>query len=217
MRILYNFPSRSRPAKALSCIDNITYTSKTSNYKILLKIDEDDFTCNCDEFINSASRYENVEIKIGTSKNKIHAINRDIPEDGYDLLLTMSDDMFFIKKGFDEAVRNSFIGFDGLVHFPDQVAGQRLITYPMMSKKYYERFGYVYHPDYVSVYCDHEQQEVAKILGCYKFVDVNILEHRHSIWGFGEPDELLQKTENPVTYARDRRTLDYRRSINFGL
>lgn len=225
MRILYNFPTRSRRNKCFNCVSNIIENSVGGDFEIMIKADIDDWEMTCNEGLegivicNEKARASGGKVKCvwGESKNKVHAINRDIPEDGYDLLLTMSDDMVFTKYGFDLDIREAFENFDGLVHFPDQVAKDKLITFPMMTREYYLKFGYVYHPDFVSVYCDHEQQEVAKILGKYKFVDKDILRHEHAIWGFGEPDELLQKTEDPKVYARDKRTLEYHRSINFGL
>lgn len=217
MKILYNFPTRSRTDKALNCIDNIIYNAKHDDYIILVKIDFDDETMNNDKVIRMLYSRPNVFITIGKCDTKIQAVNRDLPYGYDDIICCHSDDMWFTKEGFDLDILEAFEGFDGLVHFPDQVCGDKLITYPMMTRSYYDRFGYVYHPDYISVYADHHQQEVAKKLGMYKFVDKKILEHRHAIWGFGEPDQLLQKTENPLTYKRDKRTLEYQRSINFGL
>lgn len=217
MKILYSFPTKSRPDKAIACIQNIHDMSESENYEIILKVDFDDASCNNTDFISKIAQFKKVVLVFGESRNKVHAINRDIPKEGWDILMNQSDDMWFIKKGFDADVINAFIDFDGLVHFPDPVAKERLCTYSMMSNNYYNQFGYIYHPDYVSVYCDHHQQEVAKKLGKYKYVNSEILEHRHAIWGFGEPDELLKKTEDPLIYARDKRTLDYQRSINFGL
>jgi hypothetical protein len=112
--------------------------------------------------------------------------------------------MWFVKEGFDLDILEAFKDFKGLVHFPDQVAGSRLITYAMMHKDYYDLDGWIYHPLFNSVYADNFQQDLAKKRGLYKFVDKPILQHRHSIWGYGEPDALLRKTENPENYQKDK-------------
>lgn len=219
MNILYNFPTRSRKNKALSCLDNITYTSKTSDYKILLKIDEDDEACNCSDFIWKACKYPNVELNIGVSHNKIHAINRDIPEDGWSVCITFSDDMFIGVKGFDEIVINEYKnGFTGLLHFPDGHANERLCTFPIVDYKYYQLDKYIYNPAYANVYSDCEQQDVAKIRAMYKYMPCHgYITHNHPIWTGEEPDDLLLKTENPIGYVRDRNVYEKRKSINFGL
>lgn len=220
MKILYNFATRSRPEKCLKCVKNIIEMSSSANFIIHVKIDEDDETCNVESFIDVLECHYNVLLNIGTSKNKTHAINRDIPIDGFDIICSHSDDMIWNLKGFDNLIRNQYEnGFRGILHIPDQYASTRLITYPIMHVDYYVLDGYVYNPAYESVYSDCEQQDVAKIRGQYKLLDRHgLLTHEHYIAGYGnEPDELLKRTENPIVYAKDRRMYEYRKSINFGL
>lgn len=207
-RILYKFCSRERPNKFFACLDNIISSARHNNYIILCSLDTDDVSMNNDEVKEQLSNYGNrIKVCWGTSENKVSAINRDVEQvEDWDILLNHSDDMWFTKFGFDLDVLEAFENFDGLVHFPDQKAGNKLITYAMMSRGYYDLHGYIYNPEFESVYCDNFQQDQAKALGKYKFVDKQILEHRHFIWGYGHKDELLERTENPRTYAKDRDT-----------
>lgn len=208
MKLLYKFASRSRPKKFFDCLDNIQSLARHDDYLILCSLDKDDESMNTPEVIKKLSTYKKVMPIWGLSTSKISAINRDIdliPSD-WDILLNHSDDMVFIKEGFDLDVIEAFQNFDGLVHFPDQKAKEMLITYAMMSKGYYERYGYIYHPAFESVYCDNYQQHVSKMTNSYKYVDKQILIHAHHAWGFGEADDLLRKTENPVTYQKDKET-----------
>lgn len=219
MKILYNFASRSRPHKLIACLGNIFSLARHNIFEIVVTLDEDDVTVNNEAIKNMVEGFgEKVNPIFGVSKNKVDAINKNVTASkDWDILCNHSDDMWFIKEGFDLDIIEAFKGYSGLVHFPDQKAKKALITYAMMSRDYYERFGYIYHPDFVSVYCDHEQQDVAKRLNKYKFVNKNILEHRHAIWGYGERDELLNKTQNPIIYAKDKQTYQRRMKINFGL
>lgn len=182
--------------------------SESDDYFVWAKLDSDDIVMNNEAAIEKIKKeYPEVTVKWGLSNNKVHAINRgleDLPD--YDILCTHSDDMFFTAYGFDNDIREAFKDWDGLVHFPDQKAGAALITYPMMHRNYYNGLGYIYHPDFANVYCDNFQHLQAQKLGKYKFVNKNILEHRHPIWGFGEKDALLTRTEEPIGYGKDHET-----------
>lgn len=207
--ILYILATRERPEKAINCIENIISMSWHDDYKILIVSDTDDDSMFNQEMVDRINSYPKVKLSFGTSKGKINAINRDVFMAGeFHILCNHSDDMWFTKEGFDLDILEAFDNYKGLVHFPDQIAGDKLITYAMMHREYYNLDGFIYHPDFNSVYADNYQQDVAKKRGLYKFVDKKILEHRHSIWGFGQPDELLKRTENPIMYAQDKVTYE---------
>lgn len=205
MRICYNFASRERPEKFFRCLDNIQDMSATENYFVWAKLDDDDPAK--DKYLQHISEYPELTVKWGSSNGKIHAINRsleDLPT--YDVVCTHSDDFWVTEFGFDNEIREAFKDWNGLVHFPDQVAKEKLITYPIMHHDYYNELGYVYHPDFFSVYADNFQHFQAQCKGKYKFVNKQILEHRHAIWGFGVKDALLERTEDPVNYKKDHET-----------
>lgn len=207
-KILYNFASRSRPEKLIACLENITKFSRHSHYQIIVTADIDDDTMTNPAIRDKVISFPNTKILYGTSTGKINAINKNVPlaNPDWTILCNHSDDMWFIKEGFDLDIIEAFENYNGLVHFPDQKAGEALITYAMMHRDYYELDHYVYHPAFVSVYADNYQHEVAKKRGKYKFVNKQILEHRHPIWGYGVADDLLKKTEDPVTYNADHVT-----------
>lgn len=82
-----------------------------------------------------------------------------------------------------------------------------------MGREYYNRFGYIYHPDYVSLFCDNEAMDTAIELNKYVYVDRLIHEHRHPVWGFGQTDELGRR--NDIYYRQDKRTYDKRKVAGF--
>lgn len=154
----------------------------------------------------------------GFSKSKVDAINKNVWTVGsFSILCTHSDDFIFTKKGFDVDIIEAFQNFSGLVHFPDGRVNEKLCTYPIMSKDYYDKFSYVYHPEYKSVFCDNEQTEVAKLLGQYKYVDKHIMQHQHYRAGYGQPDELMKRNDSPEMYEHDGRIYYERKANNFGL
>lgn len=214
MKITYSFASRSRPQKFFAALDNIREMSASDNYEVIAKLDLDDTDTN--NFANRGRLLDYPEVKTiwAYSKNKVHAINRGLEYIQGEIVCCHSDDMVFIKKGFDDIIRRE-MEKDIYLHFPDGHANERLSTYSIMHIDYYKRFNYIYFPQYKSLWCDNEQMEVAKILGRYKYVNEQIFEHRHPAWGLSEKDAQYRKTEK--FNILDKATFQRRKKINFGL
>jgi hypothetical protein len=199
-----------------SVIDNATLP-----FKIIVSIDEDDaVTMQSIELLkikqygglkDALSSNDSVEVCIGTSKNKIDAINRDVPQSGWDILVNLSDDQIFTKRGFDEVIAQC--GKDEFLHLPDGHVNELLPTMSVMGYDYYKRFNYIYHPDYVSLFCDNEAMDVAKHLNCYKYINEHVFEHLHPAWGKAPIDAQLEHTQS--FYRRDERVYIKRRSLGF--
>jgi hypothetical protein len=194
-------------------LDNIASLSASPNYIVLAKIDDDDTSMKNQTVINRLADYENVHAFFGRSSNKVHAINRGLPYGKWDILVNMSDDMLFNTVGFDVIIRNNADDIDKFIHFPDGHVNERLCTMSIMGRKYFNRFGYVYHPQYSSLWCDNEAQEVAMMLGCYKYVDQQIFTHNHPAWTGETPDEQLIQTQR--YYQADEKIYNYRKANNF--
>jgi glycosyl transferase family 2 len=213
MKISYSFASRSRPEKFFAALDNIREMSVIKDYEIIAKLDIDDLSMHNNEVKNKLTKYPEVTVKWGLSENKIHAINRDNNFSG-EIICCHSDDMVFIKKGFDDVIRRE-IEKDFYLHFPDGYANERLSTYSIMHVNYYKRFGYIYHPQYKNLWCDNEQMDVAKKLYRYKYVGEQIFEHRHPSAGKAQKDEQYRLTES--SNSVDKTTYLKRKKINFDL
>lgn len=216
MTIFFKATSRSRPQRLKKTIDSIVNNlSGQVDYFIQISLDEDDSTL-AEYFNLIGAEHEKI---IGTSKNKIDAINRDMDlvDQWWDILVNVSDDQVFIKKDFDLDILEAFEqNTDLFVHFPDGNQGD-LATMSIIGREYYKRDKYIYNPEYVSVYCDNEAQDVAKLRDCYKLVNKHIFNHEHPAWGKGPMDLQYQKTEHPVTYQADHNTYIKRAAKNFYL
>lgn len=220
MKVTYIFPSRSRPAKFFKCLDNIHSLSESDNFEVIAVLDTDDEKMNLKEIKDKIEFYPKVRYYFGVSTGKIDAVNRELDKISTDteIVCLESDDFIFTKQGFDNDIREVFAdGFRGLAHFPDKHVNKKLITYPIMHIDYLKRFGYIYHPDYFSVRCDSEQMEVAELLGQYKYVDKQIMEHLHYRWNLDVADELMKINENSAMYRHDKLVYTKRKLINFGL
>jgi len=218
MRILYKYTTRSRRSNFLRGYDSIlNKIANREDYHILISVDKDDQSMFPLPVLDG-----NYTFVVGNSKNKIDAINRDLNEFDYDwdILINMSDDMIFTKKGFDDIIRAEFYNdFNQYLHFNDGNQKCNVCTMHIVGRNYYDRFKYIYHPDYISLWCDVENDIVAKQLGCYKYMgdNVQLFRHLHPAWGLARQDELSIKTEDRSLWVADEITFNKRKRINFGL
>ncbi len=184
------------------------------DYTVVLKVDRDDAMAR--EYFTTF--YDHTIIRLGYSKSKVDAINRDIPE-GWDVLVNTSDDIVW-KPGAGKEITKA-IEPDTFLHFPEPYAdGQAarkgvdpISVVSIMDRKYYDRFGYVYQPDYVSLWCDNEATEVARKLGRYKFVNKYIFEHLHPSAGKAKKDDQYRHTES--FFSKDKLTYSLRTQAGF--
>lgn len=225
MRILYNYATKSRRSNFLRGVQSIIDNSASDNFHILVSVEQEIYdqsmyplpqlNCSHEYFINPYR-----------PTSKVDAINRSIKEykGNWDIVVNMSDDMIFTKKGFDNLIREQFViqalgrgidYFDQCVHFPDGTTGDKLMTMSVMGKSYYDRFKYIYHPSYKSLYCDNEAMEVAKEINRYKFVNENIFVHLHPANGNAPNDDQYRFTES--FHPIDRQNYEQRRAKNFYL
>jgi len=151
-----------------------------SNIQIIVSIDDDDNMMDT----YSLKIHPNVTVCKGSPNGKVDAINRDIPDPAtFDILLLASDDMIPIVKGYDTIIRDSMKQFypdsDGVLFFNDGFQESKLNTLVICGSKYYQRFGYIYHPDYKSLYCDNEFTDQATRLGKQTYFHQVIIRHEH--------------------------------------
>ena len=219
VKILCKFPSRSRPEKfkeVFSLYKNMA--SGKHELIFVLSFDSDDESMNNDGMKKWLSEQgSNEHWFYGDSTTKISAVNADMDRDWeFDILLLASDDMIPVKPGYDDTIVKDmlehFPNFDGVLHYNDGLRGDKLNTLCIMGKKYFDIFGYIYHPSYISVFADNEFTEVSNALGKAKYVDRVIIQHR---WMEQGKDALYQRNENPALYQKDHMVYSLRRSRGY--
>jgi hypothetical protein len=137
----------------------------------------------------------------------------------WDIFLLASDDMIPKVKGYDNIIRNKMKEFypdtDGILWFNDGHQENRLNTLCILGKKYYDRFGYIYYPEYKSVWCDNEFMMVGDLLEKQTYFDEVIIEHEHPDWGYGKRDTIHRT--NSENESHDRNLFTTRKNNNFYL
>jgi hypothetical protein len=221
MKLLVKFPTRNRKNKFFKVLRQYqNLCENLDNTYFLITLDNDDESMNPSDVEDIFNTFKNVKVIYGTSNSKIHAVNRDIElVNDWDIVLLASDDMTPKVKGYDNIIRNKMKEFysdtDGILWFNDGFQGEKLNTLCVLGKKYYERFNYIYHPDYKSCWSDNEFMEVGKILKKQTYIDSVIIKHEHPDWGYGNRDQI--HTNNINDYQYDLGVYNRRKEINFEL
>ena len=221
MKLLIKFPTRNRKNKFFKVLRQYqNLCEDLDNTYFLITLDNDDESMNPSDVEDIFNTFKNIKVVYGTSNSKIHAVNRDIElVNDWDIVLLASDDMTPKVKGYDNIIRNKMKEFysdtDGILWFNDGHMGNKLNTLCILGKKYYDRFGYIYHPEYKSVWSDNEFMLVGNILGKQTYFEQVIIEHEHPDWGYGNRDEIHQN--NSKNENQDKLLFTKRKDNNFYL
>ena len=226
LKLLFKFPCRQRTELLFKSLDSLDSNIRDrNNYHISLTLDIDDIVLNTEEVIDRIMKYPNVSIEWGYSKSKVEAINRSMPDYDYDVLICWSNDMFMTMFGADDIMRdyilhiaNSREDFDFLIHFPERDSMEHLNVLYVATKAYYQRFNYIYHPSYLSLWCDNETYMVSKLLNRYHYIGVlDLYEHRNMAYTrYGiERDELFNQQQ--ALWSVDEENYQKRKAMNFEL
>lgn len=220
MKLLIKFPSRARPTRFIE-VFNLYNSMLSGKHEVsfLCSFDADDETMNTPEMHNWVERQGKlVKAFWGNSKTKIEAINADLENAGdYDVLLLAADDTIPQVHGYDDIIMGHMQTYypdcDGVLHYNDGRQGERLNTLCILGKKYFDRFGYIYYKDYISVYADNEFMDISRMLGKATYINDVIIWHA---WMDNLGDDLLYQRNNcPTLSHKDNITYMNRKQHNF--
>ena len=230
MNILIQFPTYARPDKFLSCISKyVEMASGKHQFHFNINCDKDDALTNNSKFIadvNSTLNHVdnitfNINFDVGT--NKISAINDHIDAEvfDFDIVICASDDMIPQEQNWDDTIATDmemyFPNLNGALHYFDGYQKENLITLSILGRRLYEFFGYIYHPDYKSLYCDNEFTQKVYRLGRVKYIDHLIIKHEH----YGESDnsnsgDFDLSAQKTLRYSgRDHMVFERRKELGF--
>ena len=223
-RILIQFPTRQRPKKFIQVAKKyIDLLSDKDNWVMNVSCDEDDFSMNNIAMMKRVfglASEDKVVLNFNANKNKIEAVNANIADFDFDIVLLASDDMIPKERGYDNIIRKHFAtyfpNFDGVVHYDDGHQHDRLNTLSILGKAYYDRFGYIYHPSYVSLWADNEFDEISRILGKHQYIEQLIIRHEHPATNINVINDDLY-IKNNAYEAADRANYNQRKAMKFNL
>lgn len=219
LKILVKFPTRSRPAKFLQVLsDYVGMAENNEDIIYLISVDLNDVSMTKEVIEKARAIHKNVIVIQGVSNSKIAACNRDIHlVKSWDIIVLASDDMICKQKGWDNQIRKDmseqFADLDGVLYYPDGFT--QLNTMCIMGRTYYDRFSYIYAPQYISLFSDNEFQEVSQLLEREYRSDITLFRHEHPVWLNEAQDALYKKNE--AYYLQDERMYKLRKARYFDL
>ena len=194
MKLLIVLPTRNRPNKCIEVLKSYINLSTHKETRFVISCDKDDRSMNQKTTIDLIRSFPNVSIIFNENRivknnlisnftTKICAINSGVKDQDFDVCLLASDDMHPELIGYDSTIvddmKKFFPNTDGVLWYNDGYQGQNLNTLCILGKKYYDRFGYIYHPSYITLYCDNEFTKVSQKLNKCQYIDKIIIRHKH--------------------------------------
>ena len=220
MDLLIKYPTRSRPELFLKTLkEYIDNESKQHSITYIITYDKDDLTMTKEVVQKAISFGANIIFCQGESKNKIEACNANIDMwKDWDIIVLISDDMHVQIQGWDARIvrdmQKNYPDTNGCLWYHDGSSQRQISTLSIIGRKYYDRFGYIYHPSYKSFFCDNEYTEVAIKNHAIKFINGTIIKHQHPAWGQGISMYALYNHNNKY-WAEDEANYKARKANGF--
>lgn len=189
-------PSRSRPEMANITIGRwLKRADNPSEIEYLLSLDKSDH-CK-DDYI---APYH-TQVLVNDNSSAIEAINVATKQAKGNLLIVVSDD-FDCPMHWDKLLLEALDGKEDFIVKTQDGQQDWICTLPILDRKYYERFGYVYNPSYRHMFADTEFTHVAHMLG--RVIDLPIsFPHLHYTTGSMTKDAINEK--NDATWNQGER------------
>jgi hypothetical protein len=223
LEILLKYPTRGRPLQFLQTLAGwLARAANLERIGVLVTADDDDFRTT-DRFLQIAEwMHHRVGYRRDANTTKIAACNRGLAEYArpWDVVILVSDDMYCHQEGWDNIVARRmsehFPDTDGALWFYDG-RQTNLNTIECVGRLRWQRFGYLYHPQYASFFCDNESTEVGLRDKKLARLSESICTHEHPCWGstITKQDDLYLR--NDFWWDDDERLFTARKEAGFPL
>jgi hypothetical protein len=182
--------------------------SAECNVEHILSVDQDD------KALEDYYRlFKGWNIIVNENRSAVDAINEGAKISQGRILIVISDD-FDCPAAWGKQILDTTVGKrDWIMKTPDGIQ-KRIITLPIMDRSYYNRFGYIYFPEYRHMWADTELTDVAEFTG--RLIRANIpFEHNHYSIGKNGKDEVSIRAD--ATYEDGKKLYNERKKHNFYL
>jgi glycosyltransferase involved in cell wall biosynthesis len=189
-------PSRGRPQQSFETIQKWRGLS-VADPDLIVSLDFDDPNLNEYKEI-----YDESVIIINRNRSTVDAINNGAKLALGDILIVVSDDTD-CSEGWDFKLKQSINNNTDFILKTQDGIQPYIITMPIMDRAYYNRTGYIYHPDFQHLFCDTYLTCVADITG-RKITSDLMFKHNHYSVNGTQPDELHKR--NDATWKQGQET-----------
>ena len=110
-----------------------------------------------------------------------------------DILVVLDDD-WTPPHGWDQIIESHMSNGADILHVGDKHRKDQLICHPIVSRRFYDATGYLWHPLFKSVYCDNWMSNVAQRWGYVDATDGGKIDlgfvHKNPSQGYGAGHRL---------------------------
>lgn len=214
-------PTRGRPGQAWQCFHMWTQLFSGHNkLEYVFSLDADDAGSYFPILRNeSGGAGRDMKVVIHQNATMVEALNRGARHARGEILIYVSDD-FECLPNWDVEIQKAVHGkgkngdwvlfvYDGI-----QKATQ---TISILSRKYYDRFGYIYFPEYRSMWADPDFTETARRLKKNVNAFHLTFRHRHPSVGGRPFDGTYARQDSGEAWAWGEKIFARRKADNFGV
>lgn len=131
-------------------------------------------------------------------------------------LITVADDWFPCDR-WDERLHEVIPSFHGEYVVEVDTGGDHgLLTFSMLTRKYYERYGYIFHPKFIGMYADNWFTDVARRDGVVINARHLKFPHLHPDYGTAKDDSTYRWQHRPEAFEVGEAVYRQLRKEHFG-
>lgn len=207
-------PSRWRHQMAKKAFEHwMNHADNPKEIEYILSIDTADNTLNDYDLIFKDSKVKTV---IYPNRSIVDAVNNGAKYAKGDILVVVSDD-FEAFQGWDTAIIERLdTNRAELLHVFDTIQNE-VCTLPIITKKYYDTFGYIYHPYYFSMFADNDITECAKLIGGYIEAFDLTFAHNHWVNGKNKKDKTYDRENSKQAWDVGKNIFQQRKARKFDI
>jgi hypothetical protein len=184
-------PSRGRPEKSFETVQKWIQRAGNVSIELIVSLDDDD---------PELQGYREMHVsllEINKNRSAVDAINNAAKKARGNILIVVSDDTDCPENWAVDLLKCVEGKTDFIAKTNDGIQ-KWIITMPIMDRAYYNRFGYVYYPGYLHMFCDTELSCVADLTG--RRIDIPLtFEHLHYSVGKSNKDSVSEKADSTWT------------------
>lgn len=205
-------PTRQRPDKSYHTMSKWYERAKNKNIEFIVSLDYDDPCLGAYEMnIHETSFMRAI---VSENRSAVDAINKAAKEATHDIFIVVSDDTD-CPEDWDEKILEVVNGkTDWILKCNDGSIQDWIITMPVMDREFYNRFGYIYYPEYKHMFVDTDLSAVADLTQRVIKCDI-VFKHNHYSVGGMQKDSLSERAD--ATWSQGEKLFIERVKSNFGL
>ena len=208
-------PSLGRAVQARKCYDHWMKTASGDHeYEWIVSLSKKDATL--EEYYQTFTNSDAVLV-VTRSTNMVEATNEIAKLCAGQLIILVSDDMWSCEL-WDSKILHKFemINGPGVLQVNDGITTLKL-TIPIMNREAYAKLGYVYHPDYISMFADDDLRKTALQHGMYFNGTDIMIEHQHYSVKKAKYDKTYQSENSKLAWTKGEKVFFERAKKKFPL